>query len=111
MSKLTVYEWVFEDCDEFDDIHDVNHFDTLEGSRRGPQDLREALGVGGLDLALQKNVYDELGELLVKAYAYVDLTTHEIDGVFDEGGGMTCGKVPNRYRRELAAWFASEVSK
>jgi hypothetical protein len=106
MPTRTVYEWVWEQCDEFDDVLDVQHWNTLKEAPRN--EIRMGNGVAGFDLALQKNVYDvEDGSLRMKAYAYVDPLTEELDDEFGEAG---FGKVPKRFHEELDEWLAA-VSK
>ena len=105
MSTKTIYEWVWEECDEFDDVLDLDHRDSLAEAPK--HEMRMGTGLAGYDLCLQKNIYDtETDDCITKAYAYVDPLTHELEDEFTEGGTRNAGRVPKRFHEELRRWLA-----
>ncbi len=95
----TYYEWTLEELDEHEDIVDVNFWDTLDQCKSQLTELGSSLRLG-----VNKRVYDEYGEwgeLVDRAYAYVDPATMALAATFEEDG---C-KVPKRFHTELTRYI------
>jgi len=88
---MITYEWVVEELDQYGDIVDVNHYDTLKDARWYEEYLRHRRAK--VDVGLVRFDYSNDGAHLDKGWAY--FTDGKLPVEFDNGE-----KVPKKYIAE-----------
>jgi len=91
---MTRYEWVIETVDEYEDIREVNHADTLTMALLDATLEAEATGMR-VDVGLVRDALDNIdGSLKDRQWAYLE------DGKLPEqfDGGAS---IPQRFKREV----------
>jgi hypothetical protein len=97
------YEWVIEEIDEFGDISNVDHADSLaEALKRRTEAERGDDNPAHVDVALLRLEYDDLDGELARHYAYLrpDRTLPEIMETCE--GASDGPNVPKRFHAEAA---------
>jgi hypothetical protein len=96
------YEWCIEYVDQYGDIQDNNHSDTLDYRE---DDLKEALAGGGVEgkdhseLVLIRNISNEHEGVVDRSWAYVKKGS--LPEFFSQANDSDGEKVPQRFHREL----------
>ncbi len=91
-----VYQWDWEEIDEFGDIIDHNHSDVIE-------DITDWMTEGNeiFELVLVRDVWNKFGELTNRQWAYVE--NNQLPNRFDGGAS-----IPKKYIKQFEQWSVNK---